>query len=192
MKVTKCNNADCSGGNVIVSTLDDPANVVGTSTSIAIGADGWPIISYFDETALSLKVAKCNDPSCAGNNETITTVDNTGGRSSIAIGKDDLPVISYFDLANGRLKAMKCNDVACSGAEETISVVDDPEDEVGQFNSIVIGGDEMPIIAYYDSSVGALKVANCNDAACSGQDETISTIDGPLGAANSLQYIHWL
>lgn len=39
-------------------TTVDSANIVGEYTSITIGADGNPIISYYDITAEDLKVAK--------------------------------------------------------------------------------------------------------------------------------------
>jgi hypothetical protein len=41
-------------------------NTVGSHTSIAIGTDGFPVISYFsdDGTGADLKVAKCMNPSC--------------------------------------------------------------------------------------------------------------------------------
>jgi hypothetical protein len=40
-------------------------NNVGQATSIAIGTDGRPVISYYDMTAKSLKVAKCSRATCA-------------------------------------------------------------------------------------------------------------------------------
>ena len=58
------------------ATSVDNVNVVGLYTSITIGADGLPIISYFDDTADSLKVAHCNDVACTGQDETINTVDD--------------------------------------------------------------------------------------------------------------------
>ncbi len=81
-----------------VTTLDDVGDV-GQYTSITIGVDGLPIISYADITVEALKVAHCNDVACA-EPATITTVDNDGnlgGFSSIAIGSDGLPIISYYD-----------------------------------------------------------------------------------------------
>ena len=43
---------------------DDPSNSVGRFTSIAIGADGLLVISYIDETARDLVVAKCGNLAC--------------------------------------------------------------------------------------------------------------------------------
>lgn len=47
-----------------ITTVDDAANEVGLYTSIAIGADGLPVISYYDASAHALKVAKCGTRSC--------------------------------------------------------------------------------------------------------------------------------
>ena len=60
-------NADraCCTGAPTITTVDNPANRVGSFTSIAIDADGLPVISYYDSTADSLKVAKCAKASCA-------------------------------------------------------------------------------------------------------------------------------
>jgi hypothetical protein len=62
--VAKCVNAACTGTSTI-TTVDDPANTVGSYTSIAIGQDGFPVISYLDATAAALKVAKCSKSTCA-------------------------------------------------------------------------------------------------------------------------------
>ena len=51
LKVAKCGNAACTVGNAITA-VDDHANNVGLFTSIAIGTDGLPVISYRDHTVL--------------------------------------------------------------------------------------------------------------------------------------------
>ena len=100
-----------------VTTVDDPANSVGRYTSLAIGADGLPVISYRDDTFKSLKVAKCNDAACAGGDETITTVDDpansVGNYTSLAVSADGLPVVSYRDDTVGSLKVAKCRNPSC-------------------------------------------------------------------------------
>jgi hypothetical protein len=63
LRVTKCGNAACTAGNVSTN-VDDPANAVGYDTSIAIGADGLPVISHRDQTATALRVTKCGTQSC--------------------------------------------------------------------------------------------------------------------------------
>ena len=50
----------------IITTVDDGGgDDVGRDTSIAIGTDGLPVISYFDDVSDDLEVAHCNDPLCS-------------------------------------------------------------------------------------------------------------------------------
>ena len=180
LKIAKCNDAACTGANETITTVDNSANAVGSYTSLAIGTNGFPVISYYDATDGNLWVAKCNDAACAGANETISVVDasgNVGSYTSIAIGIDGFPVISYFDLTSGSLKVAKCNDAACAGANETRTWVDNPANAVGRYTSIALGTDGFPVVSYLDSSAGALKVVKCNDPACAGADERITTVD---------------
>ena len=151
--------------------MDDPTNRVGLYTSIAIGADGFPVISYYDETAQRLKVAKCTTASCS--TRTLSVVDdpaNAVGRyTSIAIGADAFPVISYYDDSSDALRLAKCNDAACAGSNETLTVVDDSAHNVGFFTSIAIGADGFPVISYWDATPPqSLKVAKCSNASCTG------------------------
>ena len=115
LKVAKCSNAACTG-TALITTLDDQANSVGSHTSIAIGADGLPVISYQDFTAGVLKVAKCANVDCTGA-ATLTTVDDppsfVGAHTAMAIGADGLPVIAYEDASAGALKVVKCGSRSC-------------------------------------------------------------------------------
>jgi hypothetical protein len=97
--------------------VDDPANSVGSSTSIAIGADGRPVISHRDFTALALRVTHCGNAACTAGNVS-TTVDDpangtVGADTSIAIGVDGLPVISHRDDTAGALRVTKCATQGC-------------------------------------------------------------------------------
>ena len=83
----------------------DSTGAVGVNTSIAIGTNGNPIISYYDLTNSALKVAACNNPTCT--TSTNTTIDSNGYVgyfTSIAIGTNGNPIISYYDYVNGALK----------------------------------------------------------------------------------------
>ena len=187
LKVAKCINADCTG----VSTLTtvDPTGNVGQYTSIAIGADGFPVIAYQDATNANLKVAKCVNVACTGVS-TLSTVDNSAGSvglfTSIAIGVDGLPVIAYYDDTNDDLKVAKCANAACSGVS-TLSIVDSAG-SVGQYASIAIGADGLPVIAYRDFTNLDLKVAKCANAACAAGTSTLSTVDsaGDVGPYASI------
>ena len=96
---------------------------MGQYTSIAIGTDGLPVVSYYDTANGNLKVAKCVNAACTGG-ATITTVDSAGvvgTYTSIAIGTDGLPVVSLpHDATNGDLKVVKCSNAACTGPLTTV------------------------------------------------------------------------
>lgn len=191
LKVAKCEGTldfDCTGNDETITTVDSGGgNDVGQYTSIAIGADDLPIISYYDATLGALKVAHCNDAACSGTNEALTVVDSGNGNdvghfTSIAIGNDDLPVISYWDATAGSLKVAHCNDFACTQGDETITIVDDGGgDTVGAHSSIAIGADDLPIISYYNSTTANLEIAHCNDLACTGGDESLSSLTNTSG-----------
>ncbi len=154
------------------STLDSVGNV-GRDTSIAIGADGLGLISYFDQTNADLKVAHCIDTACSSATTTVLdTPAYIGVQPSIAISVDGLGLISYCDQSNGNLKAAHCDDIDCSSA--TLATLDSTGD-VGYYTSIAIGADGLGLISYYDNTIGALKVAHCDDIDCS--TATTATLD---------------
>jgi len=182
----KCNDLACSGGDDRITTLDDTNDPVGLYTNVAIGADGFPVISYIDSVRNGLKVVKCIDFECADADEQITLVTYGVYFPSLAIGVDGFPIIAYHNNSIGALSVIKCNDPACTGGDESISVVDNPVNDVGISSDIAIGKDGLPIISYLDQTAGTLKVAKCNDAACTGSDEIISIVDSDLGSNSSI------
>ena len=187
LKVVKCNDAACAGGDETITRINDFDNNTGLNTSIVIGADSFPVISYQQQGgpfASTVRVAKCNDVACTGADETLTTLDATGNASfestAIAIGSDDLPIVAYFDSLDSAIKVVKCNDVACDGEDEAISILDSLA--AAQKLSLVIDDDGLPMVAY-----AALRVVRCNDDACSGDDETIGSVDNyGLGGSTSI------
>ena len=185
LKVAKCGNAACSSGNTL--TAVDTAGLVGRYSSIAIGADGLPVISYDDQSNGTVKVAKCGNAACSSAN-TLTTVASMGGadwHTSIAIGADGLPVISYRDSSVGYLKLVHCGNAACSAGNSTATV--DASAQVGEYSSIAVGVDGLPVISYYDNTNSYLKVAHCGDAACL-FSATLATVDiaGVVGEYTSI------
>ena len=177
LKVAACNNPTCSTSTN--TTIDNSSDMVGEFTSIAIGANGNPIISYHDITNGDLKVAACKNPTCSGatgnDRSTNTTIDNNnnvGGHTSIAIGINGNPIISYSDNASFDLKVAACIDPTCTTA--TKSTIDSTG-TVGQYTSIAIGINGNPIISYFESTGYALKVASCDDPTCT--SSTFTTID---------------
>jgi hypothetical protein len=162
LKTAHCVDMSCI--SAITSTLDSIGDVGRHTTSITIGRDGLPVISYFDNTNYDLKAAHCNDTACtSASSQTLDNGGQVGYYSSITIGSDGLPVISYYDAANYDLKAAHCDDTACTSA--SIQILESTG-EVGEYTAITIGSDGMPVISYFDTSNDDLKVTHCSNPFC--------------------------
>ena len=170
-----------------ITTVD---STDGWWTSVTVGVDGLPVISYYDYTNADLKVTHCGNAVCSAGN-TITTVDSAGDVGwypSVTVGADGLPVISYWVGFYGDLKVAHCGDPDCSESvnANTITTVDS-SGRVGEWTSVTVGADGLPVISYWDYTNEDLKVAHCGNAACSAGN-TITTVDsgGRVGEYNSV------
>ena len=169
LRVAHCNDLECGSATV---TVIDSVGEVGTFSSLAIGTDGFPIISYYDDTNDNLKIAHCDDAACTSA-LAFTLVDdpgNVGRLSSIDIGGDGFPVISYYDETNLTIRLLHCLNVACTGSSST--VIDSSEVKFS-FGSLAVGSDGLPVIFYQGIPAGPfepvpLRLAHCDNAACSG------------------------
>jgi hypothetical protein len=189
--VCKCNDAGCSGANETCSTNVYLNYDAGRYSSIAIGTDGYPIISFFNYTGgEDLAVCKCNDAACTGANETCTaSLDTAGGLgTSIAIGTDGLPIIAHHSHYNNwgdSLRSCKCSNTSCTAA--TCSQVSDFGYH-GKWPSLNIGKDGLPVIAEHNYTNGDLYFYKCNDTACAGGNEFYEILDttGLIGRTPSM------
>jgi hypothetical protein len=179
-----CASGATSQRPVFSRTDVDSTGIVGYLTSITIGVDGQPVISYYDFTNGDLKVAHCGDAACTtSTTRAVDSTGNVGGYTSITIGADGLPVISYYDLTNLDLKVAHCGDAACT-TSTTVAV--DTAGTVGEETSITIGVDGLPVISYYDRTNGDLKVAHCGDAACTSSTTVAVDTGGDVGHYSSI------
>ena len=172
LKVAHCDNILCTSATT--ATLDSAGNV-GGYTSIAIGADGLGLISYFDSTPnYDLKVAHCSDIACTS--ATTTTLDSAGvvgNYTSIAIGADGLGLISYHDSTNKGIKVAHCDDIPCTSA--TLSTIG--PGFCGSSTAIAVGADGLGIVAYstFQAPDFVISAAHCHDTLCS--SATSRTVD---------------
>ena len=174
----------CNKLPVGLDFVADSDGSVGNYTSIAIGADNNPIISYYDNTNGDLKAYKCSNTSCSnGVAFTLDSAGDVGLYTSMAIGADNNPIISYYDITNGALKAYKCSNTSCSnGAAFTL----DSAGIVGSHTSIAIGADSNPIISYYDTVNSDLKAYKCNTPTCSAGTADLLDAAGDVGKYTSI------
>ena len=115
----------------------------------------------------------------------VDTQGAVGLDTSIVIGSDGLGLITYFDETGGDLRAAHCVDVLCSQA--TVATVD-AEGLVGHHSSVAIGRDGRPLVSYLDFSgfTGDLKVAHCQDVACTTAELTSLDRAGNVGHYTSI------
>ncbi|WKZ83494.1 MAG: cell wall-binding repeat-containing protein [Acidimicrobiia bacterium] len=189
LKLVHCNDVNCAGGDETPQTVDT-AGASGYFISLVLDASGFPVISYHDLDAATLKVAHCNDANCAPGGESIQTVDSSsavGWYTSLALDRSGYPVISYYDISNTALKVAHCNDANCAPGGESIETVDSAGD-VGAFSSLVLDAAGNPMVAYYYSSGSDLRLVSCNDPNCAGADEKQISPDsaGSVGAHLSM------
>jgi photosystem II stability/assembly factor-like uncharacterized protein len=176
-------------GTVNISSSESDS--VGNYTSIAIGTDGFPIISYYNTTDTDLMINKCGDSSCSSNNTTTQISDGTddiGKYSSLAIGTDGLPVISYYNDTDNKLTVLKCTNASCSAYSTPTQISGNTStDNIGAFSSLAIGADGLPVISYYNWTEHGLEVTKCGNASCSsGNTTTLISISGDNGSYSSI------
>lgn len=181
LQVTICNDRACSGGDE-ATTTEHSFGDSGSESSITIGSDGNPVISHIDSVQNDLLVTWCNDALCAGGAETTTIVDSAGvvgAYTSITIGTDGFPVIAYRDITAKRLRVVKCTNLSCSTHLTPTNILPPTPatDDAGIDPSIVIGTDGFPVISHHEQFEGDLLVTKCNDAACTGDNETTTRLD---------------
>lgn len=172
---------------------------------------GFPVISYRDGATLKhdLKLVKCGDANCAVTSATYTVVDDgvdsndsAGLYTDLKLDSSNNPVIVFargkFATGNMRLKFVHCGSTDCSTGNTMVTLdgMDNSTNcansgggfceagDVGWYNKLQLdsSANHNPIISYRaNAAVGQLKVIHCNDANCSGNDETVSRVDGCTG-----------
>lgn len=178
-RIAICIQPDCSwfnngnNGNGIVTADYDAAGVVAAGNTVY-----GPLLVYARPLVSgpnTLRVAQCVNASCSSwNFSDVASIGSTSNAyPSVAVNNSGMPVIAYYDRDDMDLKVVACSSQNCypgignsAGSSQLVSVVDSSGD-VGTNSSIAIQGNNNPVIAYYDITSGALKVAECTTPSCS-------------------------
>jgi hypothetical protein len=176
LRVLHCNDPACTtGGDSIVSA--DTNGSAGLYSSLALDSSGLPVVSYFDYSAGDVNIIRCGDSNCSAGN-TITAPDGpdfVGEWTAVTLQSGDIPVVAYYDFTNRDLKVTRCGDPACS-SNNTVSVLETTGD-TGWNSSVQLNSSGNPVIAFHNWTESDVRLAVCNDPACSGGDDSISAID---------------
>ena len=169
-----CNDANCEGGDDIPAVVDS-STIGGLKiyyhTALAL-MNGNPVIAYSHAEMGPLKVARCDDPNCAGGGDTIEAATTVVGNGSygIAIDGAGFPVVSFYRSLAGT-RVLHCNDAACAGGDESEQLVsgifENGNPAIQGPTSIVLDSAGLPVVAFYASSPRDLFVLHCGDANCS-------------------------
>jgi uncharacterized repeat protein (TIGR01451 family) len=152
-----------AGAQIAVFATVDTAGNVGKHSAIAFGADGLPLIAYYDATNGDLKVAHCSTVDCtASTRAVIDSAGDVGSEPALAVGADGLAVVAYRDAVTGAVKVARCSELSCGSA----SIVTLGPGISSRGIAIAIGTDGLPLVAF--ARTGGLAVAHCTDVACSG------------------------
>jgi hypothetical protein len=154
--VATCTNNDCA--NAVVHTIDT-AQWSGFHPSLAIGIDGNPVVAYYDATVGKPALATCVDATCAGapTKVFLDASSPSGDFPSLAIGPDGNPIVTYVVQSNGQLRVALCATRTCT--TPVTNKLIDTHLGVESLNSIVLGADGSPVIAYFASSTDGVRVA---------------------------------
>ncbi len=113
LRLTVCGDAACSAGNV-TRTLD-AASSPGVGPSMALGSDGFPVVSHISQTSGEVRVTSCGNADCSAGVVTVPVSGPAGpfgDLTSLALGVDGLPIIAFADSAYN-LRVTRCGSPAC-------------------------------------------------------------------------------
>jgi hypothetical protein len=176
LKTAHCNNVACSSAS---SVTIGPAHY--WSLGSATGTDGMNLAVYANlvlPNTYSLRTLHCNTFDCSSFViSNLETAYITGKEPTLTIGQDGLGLITYSDDQLGHdLHVGHCVDIACTAITKTAP---DRDFTVGNYSSVTIAPDGMPVIAYQDSYHYYFKYAHCADPTCTSASIQILDTTGP-------------
>ena len=163
----RCSTVDCTTQTtaVICVACENPTSPPFDSVSVAIGADGYPLIGYRTGGARqAAELIHCPQVNCNGaTRATVETADgvNLGGYSWVTAGVNGHALMIYRDATNSLLRAAYCVDFACSTFHLTTVETTNTES-----SSVLTGDDGLPFVVARSSATGQTKAFHCSNVFC--------------------------
>ena len=151
---------------VPVSTTVDSSSGTGDfgwGTSIAIGADGVPIIAHRDFNNVGVRLTHCGNPACTSAASVSSGSSGVNSQTAIAIGTDGRALVAYAENSSGDLGISHCSDILCSSTTSATFATGGTD---GHLASLAIGRDGRGIVVHYDLTNQRLRVMHCTDIPC--------------------------
>jgi hypothetical protein len=201
--VLRCPNTNCQGdfSDVPNAIIDDATGAGAVTSSIALGADGRPVMAYFQPRSSELKVARCATANCVrrvGGGWAVAAdvespdpnrVASHGQDPSLAISTLDRPVVAYLFASGGDLAVLHCTNRGCSGPQGPTRP--DLAGDVGIDPSMDLDAAGNPIVVHLTAGGQARLVRCANPAGCGSRDVdadgAADDVDNCPGVANPTQ-----
>lgn len=179
LKFARCLNADCNLKNIMI--IDSGGNVGYRYTGIALGADGFAQISYYDATNKDLKFVHCTNADCTTKNIIVidSSVSDIGQFSSLVLGTDGFSRIAYYSISRGDLRFARCLNIDCTS--RNIFTVDSTGD-TGKYTSVALGSDGFARISYQNETSDDLKMSRCLQIDCQAANNNNIDTAGDVGS----------
>ena len=184
-----CSVAPCSAAQeTVYYQVNTPA---GVGQDMAIGTDDLPVFSHIGYAEPILLFGRCDAPDCSGNNSAVVLDDGDfalglDDSTSIGVRPDGRPVIAFQRQSATippftALYVVECETATCQSFETVLIERSTDNLVTGIDADLAIDGDGAAVIAYFDQSALAIKLARCSREGCEGPGDRLFT-DGFEGA----------
>ncbi len=175
-----------NAGGAIPTSILESTGEVGRGTSLAIDANGYKHVTYFDDTNYVLKYATDASGSWVNITLNTTTYHQQSSSSSIVIDSGGVLHVAYSG-ASGNLTYATCSSTCTSNASWTFVEIDDSGSASGS-PSLAIDSNNTMHISYIEYNAGTtpetLKYATCSASCTTASSWSNITVDNSFNTAN--------
>ena len=176
----KCNDTSCSSATLRSSTYKTQQN--GAGKFLTLDTSGIPVgVDYANN-----QIFKCTTIACSAFT-TAALGSSINGWASVAIPSDNFPIVAYNDGSG--VSVVKCTTATCSSknAPTKIWTGTPSTDPGGASVNVIIGGDNLPLIAFGRDNYG-VQVIHCGNSTCTSGNASTLALQECSGGTNHYCY----